>query len=274
MNKKISFLSILEGVVKFNIILFCFGVVFSLVKFPSVERFLFLFEEQFFLIISSILLGKIYQSAFGYKFSAASIKMQSIFFGYVVYSLFRLLSGVFSSQESLLSISTLISFIVGFIYWYCIIFLSKNTFMKRIIDFLHGTVEYKSFFQLFWMFNVAFFVLIIVMISVGMLAGRSLFSSIFVILYFEVAFIVFNIFSAKFFDYLWSNNTFDQKKVSVMGLYFASIVYVLKINIIDENIFGILQANNDKAILAVAALISFWTFFVLLFRVGTGVGTK
>lgn len=91
-------------------------------------------------------------------------------------------------------------------------------------------------------------------------------------MYFEIAFIVFHVFLAKIFDYFWSYETYDQKKVSIMGLYFASILYVAKLNIINESFFGVMRIESTKAVLSVLALISFWTFFCLLFRFDTGAG--
>jgi hypothetical protein len=151
-------------------------------------------------------------------------------------------------------------------YWVMILWFCSNSFMKPIIKFLQGTLDFQHFYQLFIMFNISFFILILIMIAVGMFAGRSLFESIFIIIYVELAFLVFHIFVGKIFDFIWSPETFDQKKVSILGLYIGSICYVIKIHLIDENLLGISVPKNDMSLFAALALISFWTFFAILFH--------
>ena len=270
MNKKISFLLMLEGVVKLNIAFLFIIFLLMLIKDISTEKLLFLCEQQTLLILLSIFFGKVYQKTQGYKFRTQDIKMSSLLIGYTIYFCIYLISSLFFKEYN--SKNTFLGLVAGYAYWFGVTWLARNSFLDGFIRFLHGTIGYKSFFQLFWMFNIAFFVLIFVMISVGMLAGKSLFGSIFAILYFEIAFIVFHVFLAKIFDYFWSHQTYDQKKVSIMGLYFASILYVAKLSIINESFFGVMRIESTKAVLSVVALISFWTFFCLLFRFDTGAG--
>lgn len=267
MNKRYSFLQILEGITKFNVIFFTLALFFAYFNKTSAERIYQMYEEQAIIIFFSILFGKIYQKIDNYKFFTKEIKLKSLFTGYTVYVVgYLLLEFLFTAVNGEELRSKLISLLAGWVYWVSVIWLSKNKIMDKLVRFLHGTLDYKNIFQLFVMFNIAFFMLILVMVSVGMLAGRSLFESIFIIIYFEAAFLIFHVVIAKAFDYIWNAETFEHKKISILGLYFASILYVTKLNVIDETLLGIASTKNNMSLFAVLTLILFWTFFAILFH--------
>lgn len=267
MNKRYSFLQLLEGITKFNIIFFIVSL-FAMYFYKGIsENIYIIYEKQLIIIIVSLLIGKIYQKMNNYKFLTKTIKLQSLLVGYTSYVVFFLLADFFTKEVDLEVLkSNIISLAIGYLYWFTVIWLSQLSFMSQLIKYLHSSLEYKNFYYLFLIFNIAFFILLLVMVSVGMLAGRSLFESIFVILYFELTFLVFHVVVAKAFDYIWSEEIVEQKKVSVLGVYFASILYVLKLNVIDETLLGFANTKNNMSLFAVLILILFWTFFILLFH--------
>ncbi len=267
LNKKYDFLTLAEGVVKFNLIFFLTAIISIFYGYMSSERLYHIYEEQFVIIVVSLFCGKIYQYLNGYKFRNMEIKLSSLLLGYTIYvGFYLLLHYLFSNLDDDLLKSRIVSLLAGYVFWLTCTFLAKSNFMSKIIRFLHGTLEYKNLFHLFLMFNLAFLVMIIVMLSVGMLAGRSLFESIFVILYFEIAFIIFHIVIAKAVDYIWDANLLNQNKVSVLGLYCGAIFYIIKVNIISENVLGIISIESDVSLFALLALLLFWTFFIILFH--------
>jgi hypothetical protein len=156
--------------------------------------------------------------------------------------------------------------VMWILFVFCVLNLSKVFRIKWYIALLDMKISYKNLLQILLLFNLSFGILILLFITLN--NKYSIIEFLFILLYLEIGFIVFHIVVAKFIDVVWSNSHLKDESVSLYGLVVASIIYVIKIRLVEEKFFGVfnnIYINNYKAFTLMISLILFWIFFVLLF---------
>lgn len=275
MNTKINYREMLEGMVKFNV-LFLVVMMFMIwqkiegVNFDSYYRMLGL---QVFLVFFSVIFGKVYLKINKIKVGAMQVTQKSIYIGLLATVIMMYICGLHAGDFTLdahLLLLVSLSVIFGFIYWYCVFFFQKTeVFLKKLIKFLDTEFTYKDFLHLVIIMNAAFFVIIAAVVLMGPTKGRNIFESLFVIFYFEAAFLAMHFIVAKIVDIAWHGKNQKVGNVSMLGMVMGSVFYITKINVIDQSLLNLFYFDATKGstpLLAAITLILFWSFFALLFH--------
>jgi hypothetical protein len=164
-----------------------------------------------------------------------------------------------------------LSLVIGLLYWFVVVALSNSSFLNFIIRFLDTDFTYKDFIKVVLIINAFFAVTLFCAYLVVPYSSldRNIFSSIFVILYFEAAFFVIHFVVAKIVDLIWHRKDKVFSNASMLGLILGSMFYVIKINVIDQsllNLFYFAPIKGSLPLVAWMTLVVFWTFFALLFH--------
>jgi len=164
-----------------------------------------------------------------------------------------------------------LSLVMGLLYWIIVVALSKSSFLNFIIKFLDVDFTYKDFLRVILIINLFFAATLFIACFVVPHSSldRDIFSSIFVILYFEIAFFVTHFVVAKIVDLIWHRKDKVFSNASMLGLILGSMFYVIKINVIDKSLLHLFYFSPVKGaspLIAWVALVVFWSFFALLFH--------
>lgn len=275
MNAKINYREILEGIVKFNV-LFFFVMIFMIwqgIEGVSFDSYYHMLGLQVFLVFFTIVFAKLYLRFHKMKVQSMQLTKKSMYMGLVVTIIVLYICGMYAGSFSLdahLLLLVSLSVIFGFIYWYSVFFFqSTEIFLKHLLKFLDTEFTYKDFIHLVIIMNAAFFVIIAAVILMGPTNGRNIFESLFVIFYFEAAFLAIHFIVAKIVDMAWHSKNQKVGNVSMFGMVVGSVFYITKINVIDQSILNLFYFDATKGsspLLAVITLILFWSFFALLFH--------
>ena len=268
-DRAISFKVLLEGFVKFNVLLFSVCLVLFYIKRLHVEDYFYFMKNQVLLIMIASIFVKFYEW-FKYKirFRELSAYKLSIFFGslFAVIALYAY-ALIFEHLPCRLELLYLFLYhiVLAVTYWFVIIVLSRSNLMKKLIELLKTCIEYKDLFRLFLIFNIVFFVVVLVVL-IAASQQRNVLETIFIIFYFEISFIIFHIAVAHFVDFIWLPENKKINNISLFGVCVGSVLYVLKFNIIDRKLMGSFVTYDKFLLTAIVSLILFWIFFTLLFH--------
>lgn len=268
---ELNYRNILEGFAKFNLLILCllpFVLYFTSVK---IAEYFALMKWQVILWIISVLFAKLYDKfRFNEHKQKISIYYSSIYKGIVIACVLGLVFAevLLHKVEKFEILFTGGGICLGWLlYVFIILKLQEFCKLKWYVQLLDKTIGYKDFFQIFVLINIAFMFVIVIFILLN--KKYSLIELLFILLYLELAFFVFHIFVAKIIDLVWHGSKFSESRVSLMGLIVASVLYVIKIRVVEEKFFGIfddIYINDYKALILITSLSLFWVFFTLLFN--------
>jgi len=275
MSTKMSYREILEGIVKLNV-LFFFVMIFMIwqgIEGVSFDTYYHMLGLQVFLVFFSILFSKLYLKFHKMKVEDMQVTKKSIYMGLIATNILLCMCGMYFGDFSLdahLFLLVSLSMFGSFVFWFSVIFFqSIEVFLKHLLKFLDTEFTYKDFIHLVIIMNAAFFVIIAAVILMGPTNGRNIFESLFVIFYFEAAFLAIHFIVAKIVDMAWHSKNQKIGNVSMFGMVMGSIFYITKINVIDQSVLNLFYFDStigSTPLLAVITLILFWSFFALLFH--------
>ena len=272
MKSKISYRNLLEGIIKFNII-FLVVILYMIYRGKvSFEEYYTILGQQLYLVFFTFIVGKAYLKFHGHNFNDTTMTRESIYIGLVGTVIITYFRGVYIGDfpfniHLLLLIAMSLAF--GLVYWHVVFALKRMSFLDRIVNFLDVEFTYKDFVYLVMILNAAFIAIIGLLVLVGPQTNRGLVESVFVIVYFQIAFFIFHFVVGKCVDTVWHQKTTRFGNVSMLGMVVGSICYVTKINIIDKSLLHLFYFSSDKGgtpLFAVMTLVLFWVFFALLFH--------
>ena len=272
MKEKLSYRKLLEGGIKFNILFFVLAMLAIYRGMASFGGYYDVLGRQLFLIFSTLIFAKIHLNITTKTADRFAVNRESLCVGLVSTVIMLYLHGVYIVGlpfNIYLLLLIVLSLSLGTLYWFIIIALSKISFLDKLIAFLDIEFTYKDFIHLMMMLNTVFFVIMAVALLVVPDSDRDLFGSVFVVIYFEVAFFVLHFIVAKIVDIIWHKNNHIFGNVSMFGMVIGSICYVVKLNVIDQNLLHLFYFDATKSstpLLAVVTLVLFWSFFALLFH--------
>ncbi len=269
---QVTYRSLFEGIVRFNIIFFIVALCMFYVKTMDVATYYHLLSTQFLVIILTVMFAKFYDTLRNHnKFKESKITNKAIYIGFIdtliVMYICGLIFGYFS--WNIKSLHTIFNeLIFGILFWMIILYLAKLQLFDRIIKFLTNAFTYVQIFYIFAMLNLIFFAITIVFFTIAPGSGRSFFETIFIILYFQAAFFVFHIAVGRIIDIFWLPDKANYNKVSLLGIFLGAIIFVTKIAIIDQEILNIVYTHGIKApMIAALSIMAFWSFFYFLFHI-------
>lgn len=268
-DRPVEFKALLEGFVKLNVLLFVVCIILIYVQKLAVEDYFLFLRNQALLLIVASLVAKGYEYIrHGVPFKELAIKKRSLFIGSLVTMVTLYSCGLIFGQLPL-SVGTLYLFLyhllLALTYWAVVIVLARSGLMDKLIDLLNTCIEYKEFLRLFLIFNLAFF-FIVLMILIAASHNKNLLEIAFIVLYFEISFIIFHIAVAQFVDLIWMPPNKKANNISLFGICLGSVIYAVKFNIIDRRLIGADVAYDKFLLTAIVALLLFWVFFTLLFH--------
>lgn len=272
MKSKLSYRNLLEGIIKFNII-FCAVILYMIYRGKvSFEEYYTILGQQLYLVFFTFIIAKAYLKFHGYKTGDSNITRESIYIGLVGTVIFTYFRGVYMGDfpfniHLLLLLAMSLTF--GMVYWHVVFALKKMNFLDRVIRFLDIEFTYKDFIYLMIILNASFLAIIAMIALVGPITNRGLVESVFVLVYFQIAFFVFHFVVGKCVDSVWHQKTTKFGNVSMFGMVMGSICYITKINVIDKSLLHLFYFSSDKGgtpLFAVIILSLFWVFFALLFH--------
>lgn len=268
-DRPIEFKALLEGFVKLNVLLFvvCIMLIYAQ-KLIVEDYFLFLRNQALLLIIASLIAKSYEYFMHGIPFKELAVKKKSLFIGslgtmVVLYSCCLIFGRLPLNIET--PYLLLYHLLLALTYWAVVIVLARSNLMDKLIELLNTCIEYKEFLRLFLIFNLAFF-FIVLMILVAASQNKNLLEIAFIVLYFEISFIVFHIAVAQFVDLIWMPPNKKANNISLFGICLGSVIYAVKFNIIDRRLIGAAVAYDKFLLTAIVALLLFWVFFTLLFH--------
>jgi hypothetical protein len=239
------------------------------VKRFNTEDYFHFMKNQILLLILASLFAQCYEKFWhDVPFKYLSIKKSSILLGsFLAIVLLYICAILFKYLPLNLGVVYLFlyHFLLAVTYWAVIIILSSSGLMRKLIAILQTCIDYRDFFRLFVIFNISFFILILAFLITAS-QKRNVLETIFIIIYFEVSFLVFHIASAHLIDFIWTPKDKKANNVSLLGLCIASVIYAVKLNIIDRKLVGSFVMYDKLLLTAIVALILFWVFFTLLFH--------
>ncbi|MCH9754112.1 MAG: hypothetical protein K0T99_04345 [Alphaproteobacteria bacterium] len=272
MKSKLSYRNLLEGIIKFNIIFFVVMLYMVYSGRVGFEEYYTILGQQLYLIFFTFLVGKAYLKFHGHKTSDSSMTRESVYIGLVGTVIITYFRGVYLGDFPFnvhLLLLVVMSLVFGMVYWHVVFALKKMTFLDRVVSFLDIEFTYKDFVYLVMILNASFIAIIAMVLLVGPQTSRGLVESLFVIVYFQIAFFIFHFVVGKCVDFVWHKKTTKFGNVSMLGMVMGSIFYVTKINIVDKSLLHLFYFSSDKGgtpLFAVVTLILFWVFFALLFH--------
>ncbi|NRA73267.1 MAG: hypothetical protein HRU36_00775 [Rickettsiales bacterium] len=268
-RSRINFSILLEGFVKLNLVLLGVCLILFYVKRLQVHDYFYFMKNQALLVFVTSIVAKFYEW-FRYRtqFKELYVRRLSIFYGSLFSVFFLYIIALFSKYllfRKEVFYLFLYHIVLAITYWFVIIILARSHFMRNLIKFLKTCLEYKDLFKLFLIFNIVCFVaVLIVLMTIS--RDRSIFETIFIVLYFEISFLIFHLVVAHIVDFIWLPENNIRNRISLCGVCMGSVLYALKFNIIDKKLLG-LSTDYDKLLLtAIIALMLFWVFFTLLFH--------
>jgi len=270
-DSAISFQLLLEGFIKFNILLFGVCLALFAVKSFHVQDYFHLMKNQALLIIVAVPISKCYERLrYAIRFRTPTVHQLSFFLGIVVaigllYAWLLVLSNLPCTAE----VSLLFGYqlILAVIYAAILIVLGKSSLMQGIIDLLKTCLTYKDFFRLCLMFNIAFFIAILAVL-VSATRNKNILEILFAVLYLEISFFIFHIATAHLVDLIWKPRDKRPNNVSLFGICVGSVFYAIKLNVFDRKTIGSFITYDEFLLTAIVGLVLFWIFFTLLFHLG------
>jgi hypothetical protein len=267
--RAVSFKLLLEGFVKFNVLFFCVCLVLFYIKRLQVQDYFHFMKNQMLLVVIATLFAKCYERVRReVPFKELNANKMSFFFGTLFSVIFLYASALILKRlpmKAWVFYLLLYHFLLAVTYWAVILILGKSNLMKNLIKLLKTCIEYKNFFKLFVIFNVAFFVVVLTVL-VAASQHKSILEIIFVVFYFEISFLIFHIAVAHLVDFIWLPENKKPNNVSLLGVCVGSVIYALKFNIIDRKLIGSFATYDKFLLVAIVSLILFWIFFTLLFH--------
>ena len=267
---EVSYRKIFEGFLKVNVCALCLFLIMLYMNLITISDYFSFMKCQFFAVLFSTIIAKIYEK-FRFKHNKKGVVYMSsmyvgTFLSVIVFFIFgELLLHKVENYEVLI-----VSIVLGalwIVYVFIILKINEYLKLKWLVTLLDKKISYKNIFQLFLLLNIAFAFVLILFILLN--TKYSALEMVFIFAYLEGAFLAFNIIVAKIIDLVWLKADFSNCNVSLMGLVFASILYVIKLRLVEERFFGIFDdtyINDYKAFVLMITLSLLWVFFVLLFN--------
>lgn len=267
---ELSYRQIIEGFFKVNLLCLCIlPFVLYLTEIQTVDYFS-LMKLQFVAWVFPMAIALFYEKMRFRRRLGVSIYRSSLYVSVVIASaiffLFTefVLHTVEQFEALIISIAVLVAWAF---YLFFTLKIQELCAFKWYIKLLDLRISYYSIFQIFLLLNISFAFVILIFILSN--AKYSVVELLFILLYLEAAFFVFHIIVAKCVDFVWSKSSMKKTDVSLLGLVVASIMYVIKVKLVEEKFFGIFEdvyINDQKVLTLILVLILCWVFFTLMFN--------
>jgi len=269
-NRKITLRALCEGVVKFNVLLIVVCAIFFYLERLHVQEYFHFMKNQFLVITLTCLFGKCYEKIMrSIPFAQPSLYKYSIFastFASVLcIYLYGMLTGYFVMKIELLYLLSY-HLVLSAIFWMIVIMLYRSSLMSKFIALLDTCFSYKDLYKLFVIFNAIFFIVIFSIIAEAS-SNKNLLEVVFIVLYYEISFLVCHMVIAHCVDLVWRSPIKKTKDFSLFGICIGSMVYMLKLNIIDKKLIGATTSYDISLLASILVLILFWIFFTILFHI-------
>lgn len=275
---ELGYRQIIEGFFKVNLLCLCIlPFVLYFTEIQIVDYF-YLMKLQFMAWLFPIIITLLYEKVRFKRKLGVSIYLSSLYVGVIIASVlfFLFTEFVLHTAEKLealvLSISVLV---VWAFYLFLTLKIQELCELKWYIKLLDLRISYHSIFQIFLLLNISFAFVIFIFILHSVKYG--VLELLFILLYLEAAFFIFHIIVAKCVDFVWNKSSMKKTEVSLLGLIVASIMYVIKVKLVEEKFFGIFEdvyINDKKVLTLILVLILCWVFFTLMFNFKIGKKAK
>ena len=268
--RELSYREIIESFFKVNLLCLCilpFVLYFTEIK---VVDYFYLMKLQFTAWFFPIIIALMYEKIRFTRQLGNSIYRSSLYVGIIISTLLFWLCTefVFHTVERF---EALMLSVVLFLAWTFYVFVTLKIqelcSFKWYIKLLDLKLSFKSIFQIFLLLNISFAFVIFLFILYN--KKHSVLELLFILFYLEAAFFIFHIVIAKYVDVLWLNSPLKTQEVSLMGLTVASVIYVIKVKLVEERFFGIFEdvyIKDTKVLTLILTLVLCWIFFTLLFN--------
>lgn len=267
---ELSYRQIIEGLFKVNLLCLCvlpFVLYFTEIK---IVDYFYLMKLQFIAWFCPVIIALLYEKMRFRRKLGTSIYRSSLYVGIVISSIlfFLCTEFIFHTVEKFESLMlSMVVFLAWAFYIFITLKIQELCAFKWYIRLLDLKLSFKSVFQIFLLLNISFAFIIFLFMLYSI--KYSFLELLFILLYLEAAFFIFHIVVAKCVDVVWSKSSMKTADVSLLGLVVASIMYVIKVKLVEEKFLGIFEdvyINNPKVLTLIIVLMLFWTFFTLLFN--------
>lgn len=267
---ELSYREIIEGFFKVNILCLC--ILPFVLYFTGIQivGYFSLMKSQIIAWVCPIFFAWLYERIRFNRRLGVGIYHSSLYVGVLISSLLFFIFTEFVlhtvDRFEALFISAILC-LSWLVYIFITLKIQEYCEFKWYIRMLDLKLSYKSIFQIFLLLNISFAFIIFLFILFN--KKYSFFELLFILLYLQAAFFVFHIIVAKSVDVVWHKSSIKTQDVSLLGLTVASVIYVIKVKLVEERFFGIFDdayINNKKVLTLILVFILFWVFFTLLFN--------